>query len=71
MSNFKNDDTNWTEIWNAVYYNFINNHKQLLSKNYATAMQVKHWKNKTLTEQKQLINMAKKYQDTLIYNYKN
>lgn len=71
MSNFKNDDTNWTEIWNAVYYNFINNHKQLLSKNYATAMQVKHWKNKTLSEQKELINIAKKYQDTLLNNYKN
>ena len=63
MSNFKKGE--WCKIWDAVYYSFINKHEKLLASNYATAMQVKHWKNKTKTEQKELLDIAKKYQKEL------
>ena len=63
MSNFKKGD--WCLIWDAVYYSFINKHKKLLASNYATAMQVKHWNNKTKSEQDNLIKIAKKYNKTL------
>ena len=42
MSNFKNDESNWINIWNALYYNFIKDHKLILESNYATTMQVKN-----------------------------
>ncbi len=63
MSNFKKAE--WCNIWDAVYYSFINKHEKLLASNYATAMQVKHWKNKTKIEQKELLDKAKKYQREL------
>ena len=65
MSDFKNDETNWTKIWDAVYYSFIYKHKNILAKNYATAMQVKHWNNKSKEDQSNLLNIAKKYQTKL------
>ena len=45
----------------AIYYNFINKHRAYLIRNYATARQVKHWDNKTKSEQKELINNAETY----------
>jgi len=59
MSNFKHGP--WVEIWDAVYYSFIKEHKKLLASNYATAMQVKHYNNKTETEKKNIDIIAKKY----------
>ena len=44
MSSYKKDK--WTEIWDALYYNFIYTHKKILKSNYATVMQVKHWDDK-------------------------
>jgi deoxyribodipyrimidine photolyase-related protein len=41
MSNFKKGG--WCNIWDACYYSFINKHKDILSKNYATSMQVKNY----------------------------
>ena len=61
MSNFKNDDTNWVKTWNAVYYNFIKEHKHLLESNYATAMQVKHYNKKTTTEKNEIELLANNY----------
>ena len=63
MSNFKKEE--WCEIWDAVYYTFINKHLKLLSSNYATAMQVKHWKNKSKIEQQKLLIIAKKYNKSI------
>jgi deoxyribodipyrimidine photolyase-related protein len=65
MSNFKKGS--WCKIWDAVYYSFINTHKNLLSKNYATAMQVKHWNNKNNQEKKELIKLSNEYFQ-LLYN---
>lgn len=59
MSNFKRGD--WTVTWDAVYYSFINKHKKLLSSNYATAMQVKHWNNKKDNEKKEILKTASIY----------
>ena len=64
MSNYKKSKktTNkWWEIWDAIYYSFINKHQNLLKKNYATSRQVKHWENKSNKEQQQLLSIAKKY----------
>jgi deoxyribodipyrimidine photolyase-related protein len=63
MSNFKKGE--WCLIWDAVYYSFINKNKKLLASNYATAMQVKHWTNKTKKEQDELIIIANKYNKTI------
>ena len=59
MSNYK-QNSDWSKIWNALYYNFINNNKDILKKNYATARQVTHWKNKTEKDKKLLLDIAKK-----------
>jgi len=60
MSNFKKGE--WCKTWDAVYYSFINKNKKLLASNYSTAMQVKHWDNKSKEEQKELLLLAKTYQ---------
>jgi deoxyribodipyrimidine photolyase-related protein len=62
MSNFKNDETDWINIWNALYYSFINKHKDILSKNYATAMQAKNWSKKSAKEKEELLKIAHEYQ---------
>jgi deoxyribodipyrimidine photolyase-related protein len=63
MSNYKKGE--WCEIWDAIYYAFINKHNKLLSSNYATAMQVKHWQNKSKTEQQKLLKIAKNYNKSI------
>jgi len=60
MSNYKKDN-NWNVIWDALYYNFINEHYNSLKKNYATAPMVRHWDNKTKKQQDDLIEIAEKY----------
>ena len=51
----------WTDVWDAMYYHFIQKNKTYLSKNYATAPQVKHWNKKTNVEKQQIQEIAKKY----------
>lgn len=59
MSNFKKSE--WTTIWDAKYYSFINDHLKLLESNYATAMQAKHWKKKSIKEKNQILEISKSY----------
>jgi deoxyribodipyrimidine photolyase-related protein len=54
MSDFKKGE--WCIKWDAQYYNFINTHIKLLEKNYGTAIQVKHWKNKTKKEKDEILS---------------
>ena len=54
-------DYEWYEIWNALYYNFINENKKELSQNYATASSVSHWNNKNNSEKKHLLDIARQY----------
>lgn len=71
MSNYKKNngdmiildkvEYDWNIVYDALYYNFINKNKKYLSSNYATAMQVKHWKNKSENDKKNILMIAKKY----------
>ena len=71
MSNYKlntfdtiildNQEYYWNEIWDALYYNFIYKHKNILKSIYAVARNVAHWNKKTPSEQKKLIKLAKLY----------
>jgi deoxyribodipyrimidine photolyase-related protein len=54
MSDFKKGK--WCIKWDANYYNFINTHIKLLEKNYGTAIQVKHWKNKSKKEKDDILS---------------
>ena len=49
----------WEDVWNALYYNFIYKHKDLLKKIYAIAMQVRNWEK--LKDQEEKIKIAKLY----------
>jgi deoxyribodipyrimidine photolyase-related protein len=51
----------WNEIWDALYYNFIKDNKNILKKIYSTAYAVAHWDKKSQSEQKELIKIAKDY----------
>ena len=64
MSSFKKND--WSETWNALYYNFISKHYKLLKGNYATSRQVKHWDDKSKKDQSILIKNANEYLDKYI-----
>jgi deoxyribodipyrimidine photolyase-related protein len=71
LDNGKNklyNEYEWYEIWNSLYYNFINNNSKFLSKNYSTANMVLLWNKKSKIEKEQIINISKlfikKYIDT-------
>lgn len=68
MSNYKDSniiikkkEVKWMELWNALYYNFINTHKTKLKKIYATAMQVKYLDK--LENKSEYFKLAKIYID--------
>ena len=67
LNNNKNNNINnkyqWYEIWNALYYNFINNNSTFLSKNYSTANSVLLWKRKSINEKNEYINISKLFID--------
>jgi deoxyribodipyrimidine photolyase-related protein len=54
-------DYYWNEIWDALYYQFINDNIKILEKIYAVARNVKHWKNKTVKQKKDLLDIANYY----------
>lgn len=43
----ENVEYEWYEIWDALYYNFINENKNEFSKNYSLANIVSYWNKKT------------------------
>ena len=51
----------WNEIWDALYYNFINKNYNLLKKIYAVARNVVHWDKKSINEKNRLLKIAKKW----------
>jgi deoxyribodipyrimidine photolyase-related protein len=59
----ENIEYEWYEIWDALYYNFINVHKTYLKSIYATANAVFILNKKTETEKKKLFKLAKLYMD--------
>jgi len=70
MSDYKsNKDTilinkisyQWDEIWDALYYNFINTHYKILKKNYFIARNIAHWDKKTKKEKDHILFLANAY----------
>jgi deoxyribodipyrimidine photolyase-related protein len=70
MSNYKRggekikigkEEYEWNEIWDALYYNFINNNLKEFSKNYSTATMTLAWKRKKEGEKKEIIKKAEEY----------
>jgi deoxyribodipyrimidine photolyase-like uncharacterized protein len=67
MSTFKRSKTDgWSDIWDSLYYNFINKHQDLFKKNYAIAQQVKNWNNKTESEKDIIIKKANNFINHLL-----
>jgi deoxyribodipyrimidine photolyase-related protein len=62
-SNYINKMSNYpkSKLWDALYYNFINDNIDEFTKNYAISPQVKHWINKSPSEKKKIILSAKNY----------
>lgn len=56
-----NESYEWYEVWDALYYNFVNDNSKYFSKNYSTANFVSNWKKKTKKEQNDLIKIARIY----------
>lgn len=56
-----NNQYEWFEIWDALYYNFINNNIKEFSKNYSTANITKIWINKNNHDKKNILYIAKKF----------
>jgi deoxyribodipyrimidine photolyase-related protein len=52
---------NWDIVFDAVYYNFINQHQDYLKKNYSTSRQVSHWIKKSKKQKDELLSLAKEY----------
>ena len=72
MSNYKKSDENtkiklgdeeyeWYEIWDALYYNFINDHKNYLKSIYATANSVFILNKKSQKEKERMFKIAELY----------
>jgi deoxyribodipyrimidine photolyase-related protein len=55
------EEYEWFEIWDILYYYFIYKNKTYLAKNYATANAVKNWNNKSKNEKNKIIKLAKNY----------
>ena len=64
MSDYKKNK--WCEIYDALYYNFINTHQDYLKKNYATARQVAFWNKKSDNQKADILKKAKDYLDKKI-----
>jgi deoxyribodipyrimidine photolyase-related protein len=58
MSNYKKNE-HWVEIWNALFYNFLEKNKVLISKNPRLNMLIKNLNKLTLAEQKNIQAIAK------------
>lgn len=59
----ENKKYEWFELWDGLYYNFINKNNKKLSKNYFTANLVNLWNKKDTSSKNKILNLAKKYLD--------
>ena len=57
------DEYEWYEVWDALYYNFINHHKTYLKSIYATANSVFILNKKSDKDKQKLFKIAKLYID--------
>ena len=51
----------WNQIWDALYYNFINDNQDVLSHIYSLSRNISHWKKKSTKQKSELLNIAKMY----------
>jgi len=59
MSDF--DEGDWTIIWDALYYNFINNNYDEIRSNYSTAFIAKHWKTMDTKKKNNMLKVSSEY----------
>lgn len=59
MSNLKKDS--WCEIFDSLYYNFINKNQNKLIKIYFVITSVVYWRNKNDNEKSKILKIAKNY----------
>ena len=59
MSDYKDKDSEI--IWNALYYNFLNKHKEKFKNNYIIKHQINNWNKKSIIEQKKIIDIASNF----------
>jgi deoxyribodipyrimidine photolyase-related protein len=62
----KKDTYDWADVFDALYYNFINNNKTYLKKIYSTASSVYALNNKSQSEKTKLFDLAKIYLDNYL-----
>ena len=53
----------WYDIWDALYYNLINQHYNIFSKIYS--MHINNWAKKSKKEKDSILKLAKLYLDYL------
>ena len=52
---------NWSEIWDALYYNFINKHQNILKNNYFSVMMVKRYKKMSKNDKQRYTYLSSLY----------
>lgn len=55
------DENGWAEIWDSLYYLFIEDHQDLLAKNYSLAPHVNRWRKMEKKQRENYIRVAKRY----------
>lgn len=59
----------WNEIWDILYYNFINKNQSEFSNIYSLSKNVYHWKNKVKTDKIQILKIANMYMNMYMKKY--
>ena len=57
----ENKEYLWSDVWDALYYNFIKTHYDIIKNNYFTARNAYHWDKKDDTQKQRLLKIAKMY----------
>ena len=57
----KDNNLEWYELWDILYYRFIHDNKKEFSENYSTASAVSHWNNKSNKEKDDIIKVSDTY----------
>jgi deoxyribodipyrimidine photolyase-related protein len=63
MSDYKKGD--WSKIWDALFWNFINNHKDFFRKNPRMRMLVSNFEKMDFEKKKSIIEIASNFIDSL------
>ena len=53
----------WADVWDALYYAFIDEHQDILAKNYSMAPHVNRWKKMPSGKKKEILKIASNYHD--------